>query len=84
MMLVPDELCADIYNKQVAPYMTEEKNSGRVDIESNQIILTDKEEKQVYKTGLMNDPELTLSLIHIFSQCLRHCQLPRRGSFSGG
>jgi len=21
MMLVPDELCADIYNKQVAPYM---------------------------------------------------------------
>ena len=22
MMLVPDELCADIYNKQVAPYMT--------------------------------------------------------------
>ena len=25
MMLVPDELCADIYNKQVAPYMTEGK-----------------------------------------------------------
>ena len=23
MMLVPDELCADIYNSQVAPYMTE-------------------------------------------------------------
>ena len=39
--------------------MTEEKNIGRVDIESNQIIFTDKEEKQVYKTGLMNDPELT-------------------------
>ena len=38
--------------------MTEEKNIGRVDIESNQIIFTDKEEKQVYKTGLMNDPEL--------------------------
>ena len=25
MMLVPDELCADIYNRQVAPYMTEGK-----------------------------------------------------------
>ena len=25
MMLVPDELCADIYNKQVAPHMTEGK-----------------------------------------------------------
>ena len=25
MMLVPDELCADIYNKQIAPYMTEGK-----------------------------------------------------------
>ena len=25
MMLVPDELCADIYNKQVAPYLTEGK-----------------------------------------------------------
>ena len=42
--------------------MTEEKNIGRVDIESNQIIFTDKGEKQVYKTGLMNDPELTQRL----------------------
>ena len=42
--------------------MTEEKNIGRVDIESNQIIFTDQEEKQVYKTGLMNDPELTQRL----------------------
>ena len=25
MMLVPEELCADIYNKQIAPYMTEGK-----------------------------------------------------------
>ena len=25
MMLVPDELCADIYNTQIAPYMTEGK-----------------------------------------------------------
>ena len=39
--------------------MTEQQNIGKVDIESNQIIFTDKEEKQVYKTGLMNDPNLT-------------------------
>ena len=39
--------------------MTEEKSIGRVDIESNQIIFTDKDETQVYKTGLMNDTGLT-------------------------
>ena len=39
--------------------MTEEKNIGRVDIESNQILFTDKENTQVYKTGLMSDPNLT-------------------------
>ena len=39
--------------------MTEDKNIGRVDIESNQIIFTDKDETQVYRTGLMNDPSLT-------------------------
>ena len=39
--------------------MTEEKNIGRVDIEPNQIIFTDKDETQVCKTGLMNDTGLT-------------------------
>ena len=39
--------------------MTEEKSIGRVDIGSNQIIFTDKDETQVYKTGLMNDTGLT-------------------------
>ena len=39
--------------------MTEEKNIGRVDTESNQIIFTDKDETQVYRTGLMNDTGLT-------------------------
>ena len=42
--------------------MTEEKDIGRVDVESNQIIFTDKDEKQIYKTGLMNDPDLTQRL----------------------
>ena len=39
--------------------MTEQENIGKVDIQSNQIIFTDKDNKQVYKTGLMNDPGLT-------------------------
>ena len=38
--------------------MTEEKNIGRVQIQDNQIIFTDKEERTIYKTGLMNDPGL--------------------------
>ena len=42
--------------------MTEEKDIGRVDVESNQILFTDKNETQVYKTGLMNDPDLTQRL----------------------
>ena len=42
--------------------MTEEKDIGRVNVESNQILFTDKDETQVYKTGLMNDPDLTQRL----------------------
>lgn len=39
--------------------MTEQENIGKVDIQPNQIIFTDKDNKQIYKTGLMNDPGLT-------------------------
>ena len=38
--------------------MTEEKQIGKVEVQDNQILFTDKEEKQVYKTGLMTDPDL--------------------------
>ncbi len=38
--------------------MTEEKQVGKVEVQDNQILFTDKEEKQVYKTGLMTDPDL--------------------------
>jgi cell division protease FtsH len=38
--------------------MTENKQIGEVQIQSNQILFTDKEGRQIYKTGLMNDPEL--------------------------
>ncbi len=38
--------------------MTEEKNIGKVEIQSNLILFTDKEEKTIYKTGLIEDPGL--------------------------
>lgn len=42
--------------------MTERKEIGRVEIQSSQILFTDKEDRQIYKTGLMNDPELIYRL----------------------
>ena len=39
--------------------MTEEKNIGRVDVQKNQIVFTDKEGTKIYKTGLMEDPGRT-------------------------
>ena len=39
--------------------MIEKKNIGEVEVKDNQIIFTDKEQKNIYKTGLMNDPNLT-------------------------
>ncbi len=38
--------------------MTENKEIGEVEIQSNQILFTDKESGQVYKTGLVDDPDL--------------------------
>ena len=38
--------------------MTEKKQIGKVEVQDNQILFTDKDEKQIYKTGLMTDPEL--------------------------
>lgn len=42
--------------------MTENKDIGRVEIQSNQIIFTDKDEKNIYKTGPLNDPGLVVRL----------------------
>ena len=39
--------------------MTEKGEIGKVEIESNQILFTDKDGQNVYKTGVMNDPGLT-------------------------
>jgi len=42
--------------------MTEAKNIGSVEIDDNQILFTDKENKNVYKTGLVDDPGRTQRL----------------------
>ena len=39
--------------------MTEDKNIGEVEISDSQIVFTDKAETQIYKTGTMDDPNLT-------------------------
>ena len=38
--------------------MTEEKEIGKVEVQDNQILFTDKDESQIYKTGVMDDPGL--------------------------
>ena len=42
--------------------MTENCEIGKVEIQSNQILFTDKENTRVYKTGVMNDPDLVSRL----------------------
>ena len=42
--------------------MTEKKEIGRVEIEDNQILFTNNDETQIYKTGIMDDPDRTQRL----------------------
>ena len=42
--------------------MTEQKNIGRVEIEDDEILFTDKGETRIYKTGVMQDPDLVQRL----------------------
>ena len=42
--------------------MTESKDIGQVEIEDNQILFTNKDETQIFKTGLMEDPDRTQRL----------------------
>lgn len=42
--------------------MTEQKQIGKVEIQSNQILFTNADESKVYKTGLMDDPDLVSRL----------------------
>ncbi len=42
--------------------MIEEKNIGKVEVEDSQILFTDKDNTQIYRTGVMEDPTLTQRL----------------------
>ena len=42
--------------------MTENKEIGQVEVEDNQIIFTNKDDTQIYKTGPMDDPDLIYRL----------------------
>ncbi len=42
--------------------MIEEKNIGKVQVDSDEIVFTDKDETTVYSTGAMDDPTLTQRL----------------------
>lgn len=66
LLLLNMFLMPSINNRQVQEVdygtfmqMTEDHEIGKVEVQSNQIVFTNKDETQVYKTGLMNDPNLT-------------------------
>ena len=42
--------------------MTEERQIGQVEVQENQILFTDKDSGQIYKTGIMDDPDLIYRL----------------------
>ena len=42
--------------------MTYDQEIGKVQIQDNQIVFTDKEGEKIYKTGLVNDPDMTQRL----------------------
>ena len=59
--------------------MTEKKNIGRVEVEDSQIVFTDKSEDTIYKTGVMDDPNLTERLYEsgaIFSKDIEKTMSP--------
>ena len=48
--------------------MTEQKDIGRVEIQNNQILFTNKDETQIFKTGLLDDPGRTERLYEAGAQ----------------
>ena len=59
--------------------MTEKKNIGRVEVEDSQIIFTNKNNDNIYKTGVMDDPNLTERLYQsgaIFSKDIEQTMSP--------
>ena len=60
LLLMPTIMQRQIREIDYGTFMTmaEEQRIGRVQVQDNQILFTDKEETAIYKTGLMNDPGL--------------------------
>ena len=60
LLLMPRILERQIRETDYGTFMSmaEEQNIGRVQVQDNQILFTDKEGTAVYKTGLMYDPGL--------------------------
>ena len=54
--------------------MIEEKNIGSVEIDDSEIIFTDKDNSQIYKTGEMDDPTLTQRLYESGAQFTRNIE----------
>ena len=48
--------------------MTEQKDIGRVEIQDNQILFTNKDDTQIFKTGLLDDPGRTERLYEAGAQ----------------
>ncbi len=53
-----------LFNVLVLPLIAKQqiKEIGQVEIRENQILFADKAGENIYKTGLMNDPDLTQRL----------------------
>lgn len=60
LLLMPNIMERQIHETDYGTFMTmaEEQDIGRVQVQDNQILFTDKAETTIYKTGLMNDPGL--------------------------
>ena len=60
LLLLPRFIEAQVKEVDYGTFMsmTEEGNIGHVEIQTNKIVFTNKEENMVYKTGLMEDPTL--------------------------
>ena len=54
--------------------MIDEKNIGSVEIDDSEIVFTDKDNSQIYKTGEMNDPTLTQRLYESGAQFTRNIE----------
>jgi len=64
LFVLPSMQQAQIVTKNYSDFVTETKDGDveKVEVQSNQILYQLKNDKTVYKTGLMNDPDLTTRL----------------------